>query len=191
MLSGGERNRLLLAKLLAKPANVLVLDEPTNDLDTDTLDVLEQLVVDYPGTLLLVSHDRDFLDNVVTSTLVFAGNGRITEHAGGYSDWRAEVARRAKNPTATKPAAKSATVAPTRSSTSTPRKLSNKEQRELAELPAQIALLEKQQADLSAQLNDPELYKQGPARAQGIQAQLASAEQAHAAALARWVELES
>jgi len=191
MLSGGERNRLLLAKLLAKPANVLVLDEPTNDLDTDTLDVLEQLVVDYPGTLLLVSHDRDFLDNVVTSTLVFAGNGRITEHAGGYSDWRAEVARRAKTPAAAKPVAKSATAAPTRPTTPNPRKLSNKEQRELAELPARIALLEKQQADLSAQLNDPELYKQGPARAQGIQAQLASAEQAHAAALARWVELES
>ena len=190
MLSGGERNRLLLAKLLAKPANVLVLDEPTNDLDTDTLDVLEQLVVDYPGTLLLVSHDRDFLDNVVTSTLVFAGNGRITEHAGGYSDWRAEVARRAKTPAAAKPVAKSATAAPTRPSTPTPRKLSHKEQRELAELPAQIALLEKQQADLSAQLNDPELYKQGPARAQSIQAQLASAEQAHAAAVARWVELE-
>ncbi len=199
MLSGGERNRLLLAKLLAKPANVLVLDEPTNDLDTDTLDVLEQLLVDYPGTLLLVSHDRDFLDHVVTSTLVFEGDGRVTEHVGGYTDWREEVARLAKAP---KPAAKAAPAprpsAPApqspqpapRSSSPAPRKLSNKEQRELAELPARIAALEQEQAELTARLGDPALYKDGPAKAKELQERMAAAEQAHAAALARWLELE-
>ncbi len=189
MLSGGERNRLLLAKLLAKPANVLVLDEPTNDLDTDTLDVLEQLLVDYPGTLLLVSHDRAFLDNVVTSTLVFEGDGRVTEHVGGYSDWRAEVARRAKVPAPAKAAAKPS-PAPTAAPAKSGRKLSNKEQRELAELPARIAALEQQQADLTAQLGDPGLYKDGPAKAKELQDKLAETEQAHAAALNRWMELE-
>ncbi len=188
MLSGGERNRLLLAKLLAKPANVLVLDEPTNDLDTDTLDVLEQLLVDYPGTLLLVSHDRAFLDNVVTSTLVFEGDGRVTEHVGGYSDWRAEVARRAKVPAPAKAAKPS--PAPTAAPAKSGRKLSNKEQRELAELPARIAALEQQQADLTAQLGDPGLYKDGPAKAKELQDKLAETEQAHAAALNRWMELE-
>jgi len=188
MLSGGERNRLLLAK----PANVLVLDEPTNDLDTDTLDVLEQLLVDYPGTLLLVSHDRAFLDNVVTSTLVFEGDGSVTEHVGGYTDWREEVARLAKAP---KPAAKtgaaprSPSPAP-RSSSPAARKLSNKEQRELAELPGRIAALEQEQAELTAQLGDPALYKDGPAKAKELQDRMAAAETAHAAALARWLELE-
>ena len=189
MLSGGERNRLLLAKLLAKPANVLVLDEPTNDLDTDTLDVLEQLLVDYPGTLLLVSHDRAFLDNVVTSTLVFEGDGRVTEHVGGYSDWRAEVARRAKAPSPAKPAPKTAPT-PAPATAKPARKLSNKEQRELAELPGRIAELEKTQADLTAQLGDPALYKDGPAKAKDLQDRLAAAEKAHADALARWLELE-
>ena len=189
MLSGGERNRLLLAKLLAKPANVLVLDEPTNDLDTDTLDVLEQLLVDYPGTLLLVSHDRAFLDNVVTSTLVFEGDGRITEHVGGYSDWRAEVARRAKAPATAKSAPKPA-AAPAAAPAKTSRKLSNKEQRELAELPARIAELEKEQADLTARLGDPGLYKDGAAKAKELQDKLAATEQAHAAAITRWMELE-
>jgi ATP-binding cassette subfamily F protein uup len=190
MLSGGERNRLLLAKLLAKPANVLVLDEPTNDLDTDTLDVLEQLLVDYPGTLLLVSHDRAFLDNVVTSTLVFEGDGSVTEHVGGYTDWREEVARRAKAPAAkTAPTPRSPNPAPGSSSPAA-RKLSNKEQRELAELPGRIAALEQEQAELTAQLGDPALYKDGPAKAKELQERLAKAETAHAAALARWLELE-
>jgi len=192
MLSGGERNRLLLAKLLTKPANVLVLDEPTNDLDSDTLDVLEGLLVDYQGTLLLVSHDRDFLDHVVTSTLVFEGDGVITEHAGGYSDWRAEVARLAKSAPAAKPAAKPAPTAkaPAPAPAKPARKLSNKEQRELAELPARIAALEKEQADLAAQLGDPALYKDGPAKAKDLQDRLGISEKAHAAAVARWMELE-
>ncbi len=189
MLSGGERNRLLLAKLLAKPANVLVLDEPTNDLDTDTLDVLEQLMVDYTGTLLLVSHDRAFLDNVVTSTLVFEGDGRITEHVGGYSDWRAEVARRAKAPSSAKATPKPAAT-PAAAPAKAGRKLSNKEQRELAELPARIAELEKAQADLTAQLGDPALYKDGPTKAKELQEKMAATEQAHAAAVSRWLELE-
>ena len=192
MLSGGERNRLLLAKLLTKPANVLVLDEPTNDLDSDTLDVLEEILVDYQGTLLLVSHDRDFLDHVVTSTLVFEGNGTITEHAGGYTDWREEVARLAKSSAATKPETKATTSA---SKSGTPankaaRKLNNKEQRELAELPSRIAAFEKEQADLTSQLGDPELYKDGGTKAKALQERLAVVEKEHAAAVSRWLELE-
>lgn len=190
MLSGGERNRLLLAKLLAKPANVLVLDEPTNDLDTDTLDVLEELLASYQGTLLLVSHDRAFLDNVVTSTLVLEGEGRITEHVGGYSDWRAEIARLAKTAPAAKSQAKPAAIAAP-APVKTVRKPSSKEQRELAELPERIASLEEAQAELSAQLGDPNLYKDGPAKAQLLQDRLAAIEREHAAALARWMELES
>jgi ATP-binding cassette subfamily F protein uup len=190
MLSGGERNRLLLAKLLTKPANVLVLDEPTNDLDSDTLDVLEGLLVDYQGTLLLVSHDRDFLDHVVTSTLVFDGNGVVTEHAGGYTDWREEVARLAKSAPAAKPAAKPAVKPATPAPAKSTRKLSNKEQRELAELPARIAALEKEQADLAAQLGDPDLYKDGGAKAKALQDRLAAAEKEHGAAVSRWLELE-
>ena len=189
MLSGGERNRLLLAKLLAKTANVLVLDEPTNDLDTDTLDVLEELLVGYQGTLLLVSHDRAFIDNVVTSTLVLEGGGKVTEHVGGYSDWRAEVARLAKAAPAAKPPAKAAAKAEPAPAKAA-RKLSNREQRELAELPARIAALEKEQADLAAALGDPALYKDGPAKAAELQARLAEAEKAHGAAVTRWLELE-
>ncbi len=186
VLSGGERNRLLLARLFTKPANVLVLDEPTNDLDAETLDVLEDILVDYSGTLIIVSHDRDFLDNVVTSTLVFEGNGVVTEHVGGYGDWRAEVARlaAAKRATATKPT-EPTTKAPTAA------KLSNKERKELETLPARIEQLEAEQASLTAQLGDPELYKDGGAKAAELQRRLQAAETEHSAALARWMELDA
>ncbi|MGA2694213.1 MAG: ATP-binding cassette domain-containing protein, partial [Opitutaceae bacterium] len=146
VLSGGERNRLLLARLFTKPANVLVMDEPTNDLDAETLDLLEDLLVEYKGTLLIVSHDRDFLDNVVTSTLVFEGDGRIGDYVGGYADWvrqrdRIEAPKPAplERPQKPKPA----------------RKLTNNERRELAELPAKIEAYEAEQAELGARLSDP------------------------------------
>ncbi|MEY2821647.1 MAG: hypothetical protein RL105_1219 [Verrucomicrobiota bacterium] len=186
VLSGGERNRLLLARLFTKPANVLVLDEPTNDLDAETLDVLEDILVDYSGTLIIVSHDRDFLDNVVTSTLVFEGNGVVTEHVGGYSDWRAEVARlaAAKRSGGTKPAE------PTVKGPA-PAKLSNKERKELETLPARIEQLEAEQASLTAQLGDPELYKDGGAKAAELQRRLQAAEIEHSSALARWMELDA
>jgi ATP-binding cassette subfamily F protein uup len=151
--------------------------------------VLEELLANYQGTLLLVSHDRAFLDNVVTSTLVLEGEGRITEHVGGYSDWRAEIARLAKTAPAAKPQTKpAATAAP--APVKTVRKPSSKEQRELAELPGRIASLEEAQAELSAQLGDPNLYKDGPAKAQLLQDRLAAIEKEHVAALARWMELE-
>ncbi len=185
VLSGGERNRLLLARLFTKPANVLVLDEPTNDLDAETLDVLEDILVDYSGTLIVVSHDRDFLDNVVTSTLVFEGGGVVTEHVGGYTDWRNEVARlaAAKRSVGTKPT-EPTTKAPTAA------KLSNKERKELETLPARIEQLEAEQASLTAQLGDPDLYKDGGAKAADLQRRLQAAETEHSAALARWMELD-
>jgi len=186
VLSGGERNRLLLARLFTKPANVLVLDEPTNDLDAETLDVLEDILVDYSGTLIVVSHDRDFLDNVVTGTLVFEGDGIVTEHVGGYSDWRAEVARLAA-------ARRSAPAKPVEAAPKgpSPAKLSNKERKELETLPARIEQLEAEQADLTAQLGDPDLYKDGGVRAAGLQKRLQETESEHAASLARWMELDA
>ena len=147
-LSGGERNRLLLARLFTRPANVLVLDEPTNDLDIETLELLESLLADWPGTLLLVSHDRAFIDNVVTSTLVFEGQGRIREYVGGYEDWlRQRATRRRGGPSG--PPGRGAGDRRTRqraSRTSGPRKASYKEQQELLALPGRIERLEAEQA---------------------------------------------
>ena len=185
VLSGGERNRLLLARLFTKPANVLVLDEPTNDLDAETLDVLEDILVEYKGTLIIVSHDRDFLDNVVTSTLVFEGNGIISEHVGGYSDWRREVERNKR------PAIPNKTNTPSSEPTKKPAKMNNKERQDLVDLPVKIAKLEEEQADLTAQLADPELYKDGPLKASQIQKRLQEIESQHSQALSRWLELES
>lgn len=187
-LSGGERNRLLLARLFTRPANVLVMDEPTNDLDAETLDLLEDLLVAYRGTLLIVSHDRDFLDNVVTSTLVFEGGGRISEYVGGYSDWRREVERRAA---AVVPAVRE--VAPAAVPAAAPgrrRKLSNKEVRELDELPGRIEALEREQTELTALLGDPAFYQEQAARLGEVQGRLAAIEAEHTAALARWLEIE-
>ncbi len=192
VLSGGERNRLLLARLFTKPANVLVLDEPTNDLDAETLDVLEDILVDYVGTLIMVSHDRAFLDNVVTSTLVFEGDGVVTEHAGGYTDWRNELARiavakrTASMGTATKPvAAKSAPSAQPGT------KLNNKERKELETLPGKIEQLEAEQAQITVQLGDPEIYKDGSTKAAALQKRLHAAEAEHSTALGRWMDLDA
>jgi ATP-binding cassette subfamily F protein uup len=192
VLSGGERNRLLLARLFTKPANVLVLDEPTNDLDAETLDVLEDILVEYTGTLIMVSHDRAFLDNVVTSTLVFEGDGVVTEHAGGYTDWRNELARiavakrTAAIGTAAKPAATKSS-APAQAGA----KLNNKERKELETLPGKIEQLEAEQAQITVQLGDPEIYKDGGAKAATLQKRLHAAEAEHAEALGRWMELDA
>jgi len=197
VLSGGERNRLLLAKLFTQPANVLVLDEPTNDLDAETLDLLEDLLVEFTGTLLLVSHDRAFLDEVVTSTLVFEGEGRIGDYVGGYSDWQAELKKQA----ARAKAAVSGGSDSGRSVSKTPglpnpaagsgKKLSNKERAELEALPLRIETLEREQAELTAKLGDASFYKTGGAKFAEVKARLETVEREHAAAFARWEELES
>jgi ATP-binding cassette subfamily F protein uup len=184
VLSGGERNRLLLARLFTKPANVLVMDEPTNDLDAETLDLLENLLVEYQGTLLVVSHDRAFLDEVVTSTLVVEGDGRIGDFDGGYTDWKNELAKRAAA------AATPVKSGPVRSAAAS-RKLNNKEQRELAELPARIEKLEAEQAALTAKLGDVSIYRKDPAGAAAAKARLDALEAEHATAFTRWEELEA
>jgi len=189
-LSGGERNRLLLARLFAKPANVLVLDEPTNDLDIDTLELLEELLQNYDGTLFLVSHDRTFLDNVVTQTIAAEGDGNWHEYAGGYSDWanyKASLAKEAAKPKAeAKPAAKAAEPAKAKAD-----KLSWKEQRELEALPGKIADLEAEQATLSTRLEDPSIYQTDPAGAQKAAERLAAIDDELMAMLERWETLES
>src|SRR5580700_10433096 len=154
MLSGGERNRLLLARLFAKPSNLLIMDEPTNDLDAETLELLEELVADYAGTLLLVSHDRAFLDNVVTSTLVFEAAGQINEYVGGYSDWLRQ--RKAASPEGSAPAERKRSVAMGSLKT---RRLSYNEQRELAQLPGKIQNLEAEQVQLTTLIGDPKVFQ--------------------------------
>jgi ABC transport system ATP-binding/permease protein len=196
VLSGGERNRLLLARLFTKPANVLVLDEPTNDLDAETLDLLEDLLVEFQGTLLLVSHDREFLDEVVTSTLVFEGDGRLGDYVGGYTDWRAEVAKREAKEAAD--SARWTALPPTRSERLEGKPLhpkatglSSKEKTELAALPARIEALEREQGALTAKLSDPAFYKTQAAQFAEVKARLDAIEREHAAAFARWEELEA
>jgi ATP-binding cassette subfamily F protein uup len=186
ILSGGERNRLLLAKLFTKPSNILVMDEPTNDLDAETLDLLEDLLLEYSGTLLLVSHDREFLNNVVTSSLVLAGDGTVREFVGGYDDWLQQAASEA---TASLAAVQAATEK-TRPQKEKPRKLSFKDERELAALPEQIAVLEAEQAHLHVRLSDPELYKSAGAEVASINTRLAALETELALAYKRWEELE-
>jgi len=186
VLSGGERNRLLLARLFTKPANVLVLDEPTNDLDAETLELLEALLVDFGGTLLVVSHDRDFLDNVVTSTLVAEGDGVWREYVGGYSDYVAERARLAPPPAAPVEKPKVA-----RANTAKPRKLSSKEKTELEALPAKIEALEAEQGELTAKLADPAFYAGHAAEVPAIKARLEAIEAETLAVFARWEELEA
>ncbi|MBS1144511.1 MAG: ATP-binding cassette protein [Proteobacteria bacterium] len=191
-LSGGERNRLLLARLFAKPANVLVLDEPTNDLDIETLELLEQLLQDYAGTLFLVSHDRTFLDNVVTQTIAAEGNGVWHEYAGGYSDWasyKASVARDAVKPKAEARPAENAK--PVVSAKAKGDKLSWKEQRELEALPDRIAQLEAEQADLSKLLEDATLYQKDPSAAQRASERLAAIDDELLELLERWEALEA
>jgi len=195
-LSGGERNRLLLARLFARPTNVLVLDEPTNDLDIDTLELLEDLLQNYDGTVFLVSHDRTFLDNVVTSTIAAEGNGQWREYEGGVQDWLVQskrskaAAEQAAKAGASKPApAKEAATASTSAPAAAPaakRKLSYKEQRELEQLPAQIAALETEQATIQATLADGSLYATDNARAVQLQLRDGEIEAALMAALERW-----
>ena len=183
-LSGGESNRLLLAKLFSKPANLLVLDEPTNDLDVDTLELLEGLLVDYKGTLLLVSHDRIFLDNVVTSTLVFENQGQIREYIGGYQDWLRQ--RRSESDTAPK-----TTSNKSKTTQQTPaKKLGYKEQRELKELPKHIEKLEKLQSELHRKLSDPSYYKNNSDEVSDLKEKLTELETELTTAFTRWESLE-
>jgi len=189
-LSGGERNRLLLARLFARPANVLVLDEPTNDLDIETLELLEELLQNYQGTLFLVSHDRTFLDNVVTQTIAAEGAGYWKEYAGGYSDWAAYKAGLAKEAVRQKSEAKPAAKTPEQPKVKVD-KLSWKEQRELDALPNDIAKLEEEQAKLSSLLEDAAIYQKDPAAAQQAADRLASIDDDLMALLERWELLES
>ncbi|MCZ6509000.1 MAG: ATP-binding cassette domain-containing protein [Alphaproteobacteria bacterium] len=190
-LSGGERNRLLLAKILAKPSNLLVLDEPTNDLDADTLDVLQEMLDDYDGTVLLVSHDREFLDRIVTSTIAVEGDGRVVEYAGGYSDYLHQRAAPSRPPQAAPARQREPSSAKQRPRTAEARKLSYKDQRELNGLPDHIADLETTKQNLETILADPDFYSRD-ARAYNDAAQkLADATTAIKAAEARWLELEA
>ena len=199
-LSGGERNRLLLARLFAQPSNLLVMDEPTNDLDVETLALLEELLLDYKGTLLLVSHDRDFLDNVVTSTLVLEGQGRLGEYVGGYSDWLRQSQASPPRPAAveTAPAASAlpgpaaAAAAPVQTAPAPARrKLSYKESRELEQLPARIEQLEVEIAARGEAMNDPAYFQQDSATIVAANEALARLQAELDAAYARWAELDA
>ena len=195
-LSGGERNRLLLARLFAKPANCLVLDEPTNDLDIETLELLEELLEEYTGTVFLVSHDRTFLDNVVTQVIVAEGQGQWREYVGGYSDWERVKAIEPKvatpAPAAPKAAPAPVAEAPAATAASAKKvKLSYKEQRELEELPKLIASLEDEQALITAQLNAPDFYKTNPADARRINARYSEIDEQLMEALERWEQIEA
>jgi ATP-binding cassette subfamily F protein uup len=195
-LSGGERNRLLLAKLFAQPSNLLVMDEPTNDLDVETLELLEELLTDYKGTLLLVSHDREFLDNVVSSTLVLEGGGQVGEYVGGYSDWlrQRSTGRVAATETSAEPKREAATVsqAPnTPSATIAKRKLNYKETREMEELPKRIEALETDIAARSEAMNAPAFFQQDSAAIIKANDALAKLQSEVDAAYARWTELDS
>jgi ATP-binding cassette subfamily F protein uup len=186
ILSGGERNRLLLAQLFTRPSNVLVLDEPTNDLDAETLELLEELLLDYPGTVLLVSHDRTLLNNVVTNTLVLEENGRVNEYIGGYDDW----IRQRKSPRPVKMQPVPQGMQPRRQPERS-RKLTYKERRELESLPQHIEALETEQEALYRAMSDPAFYRQDSDDIVQVKAQLASLEQALDEAYARWERLEA
>jgi ATP-binding cassette subfamily F protein uup len=193
-LSGGERNRLLLARLFTRPANVLVLDEPTNDLDIETLELLEEQLVEWPGTLLLVSHDRAFLDNVVTSTFVFEGDGRVQEFVGGYEDW---VRQKLADKTAEAKKARVAAAPPATDKPKTtkivarPKKLSYKEQRELDELPAAIDALESEQRALAERVAAPDFYKESAEAIKTSLARVDALPRELAKVYARWAELDA
>jgi ATP-binding cassette subfamily F protein uup len=193
-LSGGERNRLLLARLFTRPANVLVLDEPTNDLDIETLELLEDQLADWPGTLLLVSHDRILLDNVVTTTFVFEGGGEVHEYVGGYEDWlrqrRTPTLPEAAGPPA-KPAARTERDTRGAAAAVASKKLSYKEQRELEALPSRIEALEAEEQQLNARIAGPEFYKEGGEAIAATLARLAEVGLELGEAYARWHELES
>jgi len=202
VLSGGERNRLLLAKLFTRPSNVLVMDEPTNDLDAETLELLEELLQEYAGTLLLVSHDREFLDNVVTSTLVLAGDGQVQECVGGYADWLRQSAaserskaREASRAPGQERTGAASTVKPSPAQPpgqpAKPRKLTFKEARELEALPERISVLEMEQESLHRTLADPNYYRTAKDAVAKLTARLTQLEQELAEAYRRWEELET
>jgi len=190
-LSGGERNRLLLARLFAKPANVLVLDEPTNDLDIDTLELLEELLEDYDGTVFLVSHDRTFLDNVVTQVIVAEGNGQWREYIGGYTDWERVRDRPLPAAVAAKANVKADQKAVPAAPAPKQKKLSYKEQRELDELPVLIAKLETEQKSISEQLTDPDLYKRKPEEVKRLNERFAELDGLLMEALEKWEVIEA
>jgi len=187
-LSGGERNRLLLAKLFTRPANLLVLDEPTNDLDVETLELLEELLLDFDGTLLLVSHDRAFLDNVVTSTLVFEGEGRVDAYVGGYSDWLAQREKPLQAEAAKPPKREKNEKAKRRRS---PPRLSYKEARELESLPEAIETLEAEKAAVEQSLADPGLYRSDPEKVKRLTGRIREVTEALENCYLRWEELEA
>lgn len=190
-LSGGERNRLMLARLFARPANLLVMDEPTNDLDVETLELLEELLIDYQGTLLLVSHDRAFLDNVVTSTLVFEGGGTIQEYVGGYSDWQRYRRTKNLNNSASSKIPKATMASPVVPPVNKSRKLSYKEQRERELLPGKIESLEAEQLQLQTSISRAEFYQQPTDEITKTLARLQAIAQELEACYARWEALES
>jgi ATP-binding cassette subfamily F protein uup len=195
-LSGGEKNRLLLARLFTRPANVIVMDEPTNDLDLETLEMLEEKLVEFQGTLLIVSHDRAFLDNVVTSVIVFVGNGEVQEFVGGYSDWLRYDNENKQQLAAAEKKQKAATVEKKSASapsgnTAKKRKLNYKEQKELETLPDLIAELEAAQLAVTEKISNPAFYQQTPATTAKVLAELKAIEEKLEQAFDRWNELES
>jgi ATP-binding cassette subfamily F protein uup len=187
--SGGERNRLLLARLFTRPSNVLVLDEPTNDLDIETLELLEELLMQYDGTLFIVSHDRAFLDNVVTQVIAFEGDGKLMEYVGGYEDWvrvkKFESSRKASVAEPAKPAHKVQEKKPKTGS-----KLSFKEQRELEDMPQRIEVLEREQEDIAAALGSGALYRDNPSHAKQLQQRATEIEDELLKLMTRWEVLE-
>jgi ABC transport system ATP-binding/permease protein len=185
-LSGGERNRLLLAKMFTQPSNLLILDEPTNDLDAETLELLESMIVEYAGTVLLVSHDREFLNNVVSSTLVFEGDGVVKPYAGGYDDWL-----RQKSAVTSTPPVEEVSRRDKSGASEKARRLTYKEQKELEALPERIAALESQQAALHARMSEPAFYQQSGDEIARATAQLEQVTQDLESAYDRWTELES
>jgi len=195
MLSGGERNRLLLARLFSKPSNILVMDEPTNDLDVETLELLEELVMDYKGTVLLVSHDREFVNNVVTSTLVFEGGGQVNEYVGGYDDWLKQSSLNNKAARQAHVNEENSLAADSRrekqEQANKARKLSYKDQRELDALPVQIQTLEDEIECLQKHMATDEFYKQDKQDIKKIQDQLQAAEASLQHCYGRWEELEA
>jgi ATP-binding cassette subfamily F protein uup len=188
VLSGGEKNRLMLAKLFTKPANVLVLDEPTNDLDAETLELLEELIFEYQGTLLLVSHDRAFLNNVVTSTIVFEGNGQAVEYIGGYDDW---LSQRPQGATERLPEKNGPKKVRPKPKTRPSPKLGYMQQREMQELPQKIEALESEQKELFAIVSDPLFYKKEKGEIAGVKSDLDRVEGEIETAYRRWEELET
>ncbi|PLW68523.1 ATP-binding cassette domain-containing protein [Pseudohalioglobus lutimaris] len=190
-LSGGEQNRAVLARLFSKPANLLVLDEPTNDLDIETLELLEEILLNFEGTVLLVSHDREFMDNVVTSLLILKGDGRVEEQAGGYSDWEARGGRLDDTATAKASIAEPAPSTPQPAATrAKQRKLSYKDQRELDALPEKIDQLETRQQALEAQVAEPAFYQGEHTHVEKVLAELGTVQQELETAFERWSELE-